>query len=209
VPKRVDHEQRRGQILDALSRIAVDGGLGAASFREIAAEAAVSVRLVQYYFGTKAELLHAANTRVAERAGARIVKAVRRIGADAAPDRIVRAVIREFLPLDEERREITILFNAFYTAQLTDPSLARREGADIPGGMAELFARQIGRAQDDGTASRDLDADFEGLLLTLTLPNVASGVIVGYLTAREASKIMDYAVDRIFTMPRSGRVRRT
>jgi DNA-binding transcriptional regulator YbjK len=47
----VDHDVRKRQITDAVVRITVKGGLASATFREVAAEAGVSVRLVQYYFG--------------------------------------------------------------------------------------------------------------------------------------------------------------
>ena len=57
VPKRVDHEERRRQIADALLRTAATRGLHATGMREVAAEAGVSLRLVQYYFGTKEELM--------------------------------------------------------------------------------------------------------------------------------------------------------
>src|SRR5277367_1475943 len=60
MPKRVDHEERRRQIADALLRAAAARGLHATGMREVAAEAGVSLRLVQYYFGTKEELLLAA-----------------------------------------------------------------------------------------------------------------------------------------------------
>ena len=72
MPKRVDHAERRRQIIEAVCRITVKGGLAAATFREVAAEAGVSVRLVQYYFGTKDELMLSTQRHVAERATARI-----------------------------------------------------------------------------------------------------------------------------------------
>ena len=74
MPKRVDHDERRRQIVRALWRIAERGGLGAVSFREVAAEAGVSVRLVQYYFGTKADLLREANRQALQTMGARIAR---------------------------------------------------------------------------------------------------------------------------------------
>ena len=57
---------RRRQITDAVCRITVKGGLTSATFREVAAEAGVSVRLVQYYFGTKDELMLSTQRHVAE-----------------------------------------------------------------------------------------------------------------------------------------------
>ncbi len=78
MPKRVDHEERRRQIADALLRTAATRGLHATGMREVAAEAGVSLRLVQYYFGTKEELLLFAMQQLAaqfaERAMARIKK---------------------------------------------------------------------------------------------------------------------------------------
>ena len=57
VPKKVDHAQRRREISAAVVRLAARRGLQGVSFREVAAEAGVSVSLVQHYFGTKENLL--------------------------------------------------------------------------------------------------------------------------------------------------------
>ncbi|MEA3055126.1 MAG: hypothetical protein QOD30_558, partial [Actinomycetota bacterium] len=48
MPRKVDHRVRRREITDAVIRITLTGGLHTATFREVAAEAGVSVRLVQY-----------------------------------------------------------------------------------------------------------------------------------------------------------------
>jgi AcrR family transcriptional regulator len=198
MPKRVDHDERRRDIADALCRIAARGGIGAATFREVAAEAGVSVRLVQYYFGTKADLLHAANERVAARAGARITRRLTKLGADADPRRIVQALVREFLPTDDERREETVLFNVFYTAQMTDPALARGTARHVPQGIATVVAKQIRRAQESGDVAREVDAGTAALLLTVAVPSIASSVVVGYTSLREARRLLDAAVDRAF-----------
>jgi AcrR family transcriptional regulator len=197
VPKRVDHAVRRRQIVDAVWRITARGGLSAATFREVAAEAGVSVRLVQYYFGTKAELLHAANGQVAERAAARLTARLAELGPDAEPRRIVRELIEVFLPSDEPSREAMLLFFAFYTAQMTDPELARPEAGSVPRRLGSLIARQIRRAQAEGNASSEPDPDHEGAILAATIPSIASGVLVNYLTVKEARAIFDYAVERI------------
>ena len=78
MPKRVDHEERRRQIADALLRTAATRGLHAAGMREVAAEAGVSLRLVQYYFGTKEELLLYATQQLAAQFGERALTRIRR-----------------------------------------------------------------------------------------------------------------------------------
>src|ERR1700735_3298320 len=95
VPKRVDHEERRRQIADALLRTAATRGLHATGMREVAAEAGVSLRLVPYYFGTKGEILLAAlqhlAVRFAEQAMTRIMR-IKETGGQASPRDIVSAI---------------------------------------------------------------------------------------------------------------------
>src|SRR5437763_6334170 len=102
VPKRVDHRERRGQITDAVIRITLKGGLSAATFREVAAEAGVSVRLVQYYFGAKDELL----LRTQQHVAARSLKRLREwmLATDGTPKERLRAFMRSFIPIDDDSR---------------------------------------------------------------------------------------------------------
>jgi TetR/AcrR family transcriptional regulator, transcriptional repressor of bet genes len=197
VPKRVDHSARRREILDAVARITVRGGLSAATFREVAAEAGVSVRLVQYYFGTKADLLHAANADVAEQVGARVLARALELGGDAHPRVLVREVFDEFMPFDETRKQALLLFFAFYTAQMTEVALARSDASAVARNLAAFIARQIRRAQELGSAPVDIDADLEGALLASAMPSVASAIVVGYLSRDEANTILDYTLDRL------------
>src|SRR4029077_6876555 len=103
MPRRVDHEVRRRHITDAVVRLTVKGGLTSATFREVAAEAGVSVRLVQYYFGTKDQLLLSTQQHVAERATARLRQRV--ATARDAPRDVLRAMLTSFIPDDDESRE--------------------------------------------------------------------------------------------------------
>ena len=59
MPKKVDHQERRTLIADALMRVAADQGLEAVSLRHVAAAAGVSSGMVQHYFRTKDEMMAA------------------------------------------------------------------------------------------------------------------------------------------------------
>ena len=113
MPKRVDHEERRRQIAEALLRTAAKRGLHATGMREVAAEAGVSLRLVQYYFGTKEELLLAAMQHLAAQFGERAMARIRRhkseTGSPASPRDVMAAILTEGLPADDERRTFTAL----------------------------------------------------------------------------------------------------
>src|SRR5215471_4746445 len=145
MPKRVDHEVRRREILDAVVRITVRGGLASATFREVAAESGVSVRLVQYYFGTKDELLLATQRHVAETSVSRI-RRLREGGSDE-PRAVLRTVMGSFVPVDDESRNSMLMFVALFTASLLDPVLKRREAHEVPTSMRHAFAVQLRRAR--------------------------------------------------------------
>ena len=80
MPRLVDHEVRQREITDAVRRVIVDGGLAAVTFQSVAAEAGISVRLVQYYFGTKREFLLATHQAVRQDAGARLMQELSVLG---------------------------------------------------------------------------------------------------------------------------------
>lgn len=84
MPKRVDHAQRRTEIAEALIRVAGRRGLAAAGMRDVAAEADVSLRLVQYYFETKEKLLFFGLQLLAERFAERVAARVAAAGTARA-----------------------------------------------------------------------------------------------------------------------------
>jgi AcrR family transcriptional regulator len=191
MPKRVDHQLRRRQITDAVVRITIKGGLAAASFREVAAEAGVSVRLVQYYFGTKDQLLLSTQQHVAERATARFMKRVETAGDN--PRDMVRAVLTSFIPTDDESREAMMMFVALHTASLVDPTLARPEAQQVPLALQAFVATQLKGAKLPTGA----DPEMEAAVLVAIVPSLAQAVLDGMSTAEQAISVIDYAIKRL------------
>ena len=157
MPKRVDHEERRRQIADALVRTAAARGLHATGMREVAAEAGVSLRLVQYYFGSKEELLLAAMQRLAiqfaERGMARI-RRVKETENPISPRGVIAAILTEGLPADEERRTFTIVYTAYLALSLTDPALAIKPLGKNSDAVTDVVAAQLRAAQLAGRKRR-------------------------------------------------------
>jgi TetR/AcrR family transcriptional repressor of bet genes len=191
MPRRVDHEERRRRITDAVVRITVRGGLPAASLREVAAEAGVSVRSIQYYFGTKDELLLVTQRHVAERATARLLRHVRAAGE--GPRDVLRAALRSFIPTDDESREAMLMFVALHTASLLDPSLARAEAGEVPQALQDLVARQLARAR----LRAGVEVRYEAALLAAAVPSLAQAVLDGTTTGPAAVRTIEYAIDRV------------
>lgn len=122
MPRLADHDQRRTQITDAARRVVARDGLGSATFQSVAAEAGISVRLVQYYFGTKRAFLLATHRAVVADAGARFTRSLGVLGADPAPREVIRTVLAELLPTDAARRQDSVVLTMFHTAALTAPA---------------------------------------------------------------------------------------
>ena len=57
MPRVVDVEERRQELTDAAARLIARAGIGAATMREVAAEAGLTTGALTHYFADKRELL--------------------------------------------------------------------------------------------------------------------------------------------------------
>jgi AcrR family transcriptional regulator len=205
VPKRVDHEERRRQIADALLQTAATRGLHATGMREVAAEAGVSLRLVQYYFGTKEELLLAAMRYLAARFGERAVARFREASGSrspASPRDVIAAILAEALPADEERRTFHILYTAYFALSLTDPALAIGPLVRNSTAVIDVMAAQVRVAQAAGDTPAHLDPDLEAFSLIAMSAGLATSVLSGQSAIQQAQAVIDYHLDRLFPASR-------
>lgn len=99
MPKIVDHERRRIELVEATWRIIARLGLQRATMREVAEEAGFSNGALKPYFPTKDALLQATFEHVFHRTSERIAEAAASLeGLEA-----LKAFGREVLPLDATR----------------------------------------------------------------------------------------------------------
>jgi AcrR family transcriptional regulator len=111
---------RETALIDAVTLIVAERGLDQVSVREVAAAAGVSIGTVQHYYPTKQQMLAAAYTEAVRRIRARLEAL--QLGDDMRRD--LSLVLRELLPLDEQRRAETRVYMAFAAAAATSPNLA-------------------------------------------------------------------------------------
>ena len=201
MPKRVDHEERRRQIADALVRTAAARGLHAAGMREVAAEAGVSLRLVQYYFGTKEELLLAAMQQLAAQFSDRVLARIQRMketGNPASPRDVIAAVLVEALPADDERRTFTVVYTAYLALSLTDPALAINPLVRNSNAVIDVVAAQLGTAQAAGDMPAGLDPELEAISLITMSAGLGTSVLAGHSSPEQAQAVIDYHLRRLF-----------
>ena len=205
MPKRVDHEERRRQIADALLRTAATRGLHATGMREVAAEAGVSLRLVQYYFGTKEELMLFAMQHLATQFGERGMVRIRRLKeseSPVSPRDVIAAILTEALPADDERRTFTVLYTAYFALSLTEPALAIAPLVRSSDVVINVVAAQLRAAQAAGDTPARLDPDLEAVSLLAMSAGLGTSVLGGQSSVGQAQAVIDYHLHRLFPASR-------
>ncbi|MGM1059795.1 TetR/AcrR family transcriptional regulator [Saccharothrix sp. Mg75] len=197
MPKHVDHDLRRRQIAEAVWRLATRGGLEQVTLRQVATEAGLSARLLQYYFGTRDQLLLGALEILNADAERQVRERLAALGDDPGPRAVVREVLLEFLPLDEERRTRHLVHGAYFIPFLVEPTLnaAARES---PFALEELVADLIARARELGQVPADVNAPAEAAFLLAGSAGLQASVLLGQRTADEAVALVDRQLDRVF-----------
>jgi AcrR family transcriptional regulator len=197
VPKVVDHEQRRREIAAAVWRLASTSGLESVSLRQVAAEAGVSMRLVQYYFETKDRMLLFALKHLNEVLEQQ-VRARLDLGREPTPREIIRATLVELVPVDERGRMVSLVFIAFFVRALNDPALNEALRGDGTDELAAFFAALIRDSQAAGTSPAWLHPEREVATLLAVANGMGPDVLVGTVTADEVLATLDYNLDRVF-----------
>lgn len=185
---------RRRQIAEAVWRIAAERGLRAATVREIAAEAGVSPRVVQYHFAGKQQLLVAA-LRQLHRDNERRARE-RMAGLGEEPRVLLRATLEELLPLDEQRRASLRVMAAYYAWSLTDPALAAvflHDGTPLEELVAALITAAGPRPGVDPAREADL--------LVGGISGLGLDLLHGRRTTASVRRALDYHLRRVLAEP--------
>ncbi|MFJ5867480.1 TetR/AcrR family transcriptional regulator [Streptomyces parvus] len=153
MPRVADHDARHGQISDAVQRLIVRDGLAAVTVARTAAEAGMSVGLVQHYFTAKDEMLLTTFTRVNERFTARVDAAVNRGEAEGLTiAAMLRQALAELVPLDDARRAEFLVRLAFADQAAHSARLATVQRETLTG-----VRTRVRQAIDNGTECGEVD----------------------------------------------------
>jgi AcrR family transcriptional regulator len=202
VPKRVDHEERRRALTEALLRIASTRGLQAVSMREVAAEAGVSLRVVQYYFTDKRTLMASGLAELVARMDRRVRGRAAAIGTGLPPRTVFEVVLSSVLPTDEGSRLDQLAWTAYYAAGLTDPEGTAgltADGLRGPNALETHLAGVLRGAQQAGAVDPGRDPRAEVVALLAMANGLTSSVLGGQRTVDDAEAVLRYRLDRLFS----------
>ena len=171
MPKIVDAEARRQEVVQAVFRIIASDGLERASLREVADEAGLAVGSVRHYFASSDELLVFSFASVIDRISGRLESALFAVEGEtpgsAGQHAAVLNLLGQFLPLDEELAVDACVWMAFRHAARIRPVLAaeaersHRVVAAIVGRLIILLS------PGEAAAPQSLVTEAERLLATM------------------------------------------
>lgn len=159
MPKIVDHDQRRREIVEVTWRFIAREGIAKLNLRDLAASAGYANGGLKIYFPTKNAILAATFDYVAEATNARIERSAGPLEGLAA----IEAFAHEVLPLDELRRDEARVAVHYWHLALGDPALAEANARTMQAWRAFLdgwLAQLLGQGHPDAGAARDALINF-------------------------------------------------
>ncbi|MEV6276741.1 TetR/AcrR family transcriptional regulator [Nocardia sp. NPDC051832] len=179
MPRTADHDQRRELMAQAFQRLLAAEGLAQVTFARVAAEAGISVGLIQHYFANKAALLRFSYEHCLRRIDARIAAHVDAGEAAHAPiSTMLLSCLHELLPVDAERTVEFRVERSLWTSACHDPALAqiaRHASLDTH----RRVARAIDNGKRCGEVESGIDTDAAAALILATTRGLADTLALG------------------------------
>ncbi|PJJ72831.1 AcrR family transcriptional regulator [Diaminobutyricimonas aerilata] len=196
MPRHADHGARRRQITGAARTLIARDGLSSASFANVSAEAGVSVRLIQYYFGDKKSLLHAVFQAVIGDIAARFpTTAFDGATTRRDPRETVLTILEALLPMTAAQRADAIVLASFHAATLTTADVETRHTTE----PLRILHRELLPVLTDAASGEpspdDTAAIADALLLAST--GLAQSMLAGYTAPDNARRILRLLVARL------------
>jgi AcrR family transcriptional regulator len=174
MPKIVDYDQRRRDLVQATLRLIVRQGLDGATMRDIATEAGFANGVVKTYFGSKADLLAATYLYVFEATNARAATSTAGLrGVDA-----LRAFAHEVLPVTPELHDEARVVLSYLAEVAQNPEHARTT-AETMELWREWIGSWLGEADADGRLRSEVDVESETEVLLTYLLGAQTTAIIG------------------------------
>lgn len=195
MPRIVDHAQRRRELAETVWTLVRQHGVDGVNLRLITEHSGWSSGAIRHYLPHRDATLSFAVQHMAERVGARLL-GIPRTG-DPLSDFL--KLLREVLPLDDERRAEAQVWLAFVGQSLSDPGLADTQGVAYRA-LNEIF-RQIFEGfsalgwpaqHTPEAAAREVQALIDGLSLHLLL---------GQITPEDAWATLETRVRQLLQAP--------
>jgi AcrR family transcriptional regulator len=173
MPKIVDWDERRDEILSATWRVIARDGIAGATIRAIAKEANCSAGILAHYFDDKEDILGSALLLSHRRVGARMSAAADGLTGLQA----LRVVMLEALPLDGRRDLEAQIEISFWGRALGNARLSELQHSEF-----ELLCRRLHGHLEEAATLGELDSGCD--------PEVATHQLVVLIDGLSAQRVL-------------------
>jgi AcrR family transcriptional regulator len=150
MPKEVDHDQRREELLEAVWRVIARDGMEGATIRTIAKETGWSTGVLAHYFGDKDDIISSALRLAYERIAARWDAKLEGLTGIRA----LHELVLDNLPLDEERELETRLLMNYWSRVIRG-----QDGTPPPSRRGPLLIDLLAQLVADGQEAGEVRSD--------------------------------------------------
>jgi AcrR family transcriptional regulator len=192
MPKKVDHEARREELVRAAWRVIAARGIDEVTIREIARESGYSAGVLAHYFKNKDDLLaHAlrlSHDQIRKRYDTEVETPV---AADA-----LRAVLFDNLPLEEQRELETRIEMSFWARALRNAELHQIQHEESETHRA-LIRRLIEASEKEGAIAEGHNREDVLELLGAMIDGISLHALLypKRLSAERQQEVMEFALE--------------
>ena len=170
MPKIIDHDQRRREIIDVTWKLIVEGGIEAATMREIASRAGFANGALKHYFSGKDSIIEGAYQSSLNRLGDKLTEMIEgKRGIEA-----LELMMRLTLPHDQEDATAARVLLSFWERCAFSTEIDHDYGEHLTSWKEDIL-RLIAEGREDGdilTATPD-----EQLVNDIVMMNIGATVI--------------------------------
>ena len=181
--RETDSGGTRGRLIAAAAEVITDGNHISMPLRTVAQRAGATTGAIQHHFGNRNGLLLAVLAAHGKRTADRL--RARRDQGSGRPGNVVRAILLEYLPLDEERREEALVAYAFESMAINDNAMAAAYRAQYAE-LADLLAEHL-----PFSGPNEID------LLLAALGGFRTDLLLNRVNAQQAVGLLDLMIERI------------
>jgi len=191
MPKVVDHDQRRSDIIDATWSLIVRGGLEATTMRDIAAAAGFANGALKHYFSGKAEIVEGAYYKALRQVSERARQRTEAVTGVAA----LRAWCQATIPVDREDWEAARVLLSFWELGRSSEPEGKLYQTHLKAWREELIDL-IAQARAAGEVTSALDDD--QLADELVLLNIGATAMVVVAPHQASPELFERLLDSFF-----------
>ncbi|WP_433271575.1 TetR/AcrR family transcriptional regulator [Actinosynnema sp. CS-041913] len=145
MPKVIDHDQRRREIVEVAKKLIAEGGFEAATMRSIVTAAGFANGALKHYFASKDDIISATFESVLLETAQHMSE----LDPEASPKEALRGFVEGAMPLDAHQITSARVLLVLWEHSVANPDLARQYRDLLTTWRAELTTR-IAAAWDKG-----------------------------------------------------------